>query len=136
MSVPGVGTIKGLLSVSNAKALVYDPCYSTDVGEVTWPTLLIPPLESLNAPQHSLPPLPEVDDRDVAIYFHTSGTTSGNPKPVPETHAWLRSEAQVQWPGIWQARFKKSLTINNIGSFAVVGSATGRSFIISYVLLC
>ncbi|KAJ6529982.1 acetyl-CoA synthetase-like protein [Mycena vulgaris] len=128
MSIP---IIRDLLAKSGGASLIYDSDFAKLVTEVPFTTLSIPDLSRLPLLSSPLPPLPNVAPDDVAFIFHTSGTTSGIPKPVPETHRWLKSQAQVQWPNIWQCDPDSSrpLMVNNIGSFANVGSATTMSYL-------
>lgn len=127
MSFQGRPVIHYLLEVTGGKALLYDPTLTDDVKDISHiPCIVVPDVETIPALQvrQKLPDLPDVQDVDMGMIFHTSGTTSGKPKPVPETHRWLRCQAQVQWPGIWQGEFEKQGMFNNLGSFANVGSAT------------
>lgn len=121
--------VPSVLSLTNGKAILYDPFYSSAVASLSYPSIslvsdlsLLPPLGD-----RKLPDLPIVPDDAVGVIFHTSGTTGGRPKPVPETHKWLRCQAQVQWPAIWQGGDVQGV-VNNLGSFANVGSATSKSF--------
>ncbi|KIP05680.1 hypothetical protein PHLGIDRAFT_119584 [Phlebiopsis gigantea 11061_1 CR5-6] len=61
---------------------------------------------------------------DVAIIFHTSGTTGGRPKPVPQSHSWCKTHSMVCWKGIWQGSWDTPDVVNNIGSFAHMGAST------------
>jgi acyl-coenzyme A synthetase/AMP-(fatty) acid ligase len=113
MSTP---IIRDLLKKTGGKAVVYDPGFSSLVTELPMPSLAIPDLASLPVPVSPLPALPDVTPDDIALFFHTSGTTSGIPKPVPEAHRWLMSQAHVQWPSIWQCHPDgQQLMVNNIG---------------------
>ncbi|KAJ7763650.1 acetyl-CoA synthetase-like protein [Mycena maculata] len=129
MSIP---VVRDLLAKTGGKALIYDPSFAkvvADAGRFEFPCLTIPDLHCLPIPS-GLPDLPEVTPNDIALIFHTSGTTSGVPKPVPETHRWLKCQAQVQWPKIFQCYTAgQPLLVNNIGSFANVGSATTISYL-------
>ncbi|KAJ7983268.1 acetyl-CoA synthetase-like protein [Mycena polygramma] len=125
-SAQGLAVIKDLLSVCNGRALVYDPSFETAVQDLGLPTLVTPALEVLGD-LHTLPSLPDVAPTDTAMIFHTSGTTSGKPKPVPESHRWFRFQSE-QWRGLCQASpFDGQDLFNNIGSFGHVGSATMMS---------
>ncbi|KAJ7097225.1 acetyl-CoA synthetase-like protein [Mycena belliarum] len=127
MSVP---VIRDLLVKSGGKAIVCDPNFAAFLTDFPLDTFAIPKLGSLSVPPSSLPALPAVTPDDIAMIFHTSGTTSGIPKPVPETHRWLKSQAQVQWPNLWQCYTDgRPLMVNNIGSFGNVGSATTMSYL-------
>ena len=60
------------------------------------------------------------------MIFHTSGTTNGRPKPVPQTHRWLVAEAEVSYKAVIQCYPENGGQIvwNNIGSFASIGAAS------------
>lgn len=123
MAVSGEPVIKDLLSLTNGKTVIYDPFFKDFVNDIPVPCLEIPDLTSVTPLSCTLPDVPKVRDDEVGMIFHTSGTTSGKPKPVPETHKWLRCQAQVQWPAIYQGNCVQAV-VNNLGSFANVGSAT------------
>ncbi|KAF8174893.1 acetyl-CoA synthetase-like protein [Pholiota molesta] len=122
--------IPSLLSLTNAKAILYDPLYSSAVASLSYPNFpLVIDLKSLPPlGDRKLPDLPIVPDDAVAVIFHTSGTTGGRPKPVPETHKWLRCQAQIQCSAVWQGGDVQAI-VNNLGSFANVGSATTVSYL-------
>jgi acyl-coenzyme A synthetase/AMP-(fatty) acid ligase len=115
-----VPIIRDLFRKSGGKALLYAPEFAarvdiTDTGARSIQSVVIPELSTLPAVS-SLPALPDVTPDDIALIFHTSGTTSGVPKPVPETHRWLKSQAQVQWPNLMQCYPDgRPLMVNNLG---------------------
>ncbi|KAF7339984.1 Acetyl-CoA synthetase-like protein [Mycena venus] len=120
----GLAVIGDLLSACDGKALVYDPSFGSAIQELGLPSVATPDLETLAAIiGEMLPTLPEVEPTDTAMIFHTSGTTSGKPKPVPESHRWFKFQTQ-QWQGVCQGSFNGQDLFNNIGSFGHVGSAT------------
>ncbi|KAJ6575509.1 acetyl-CoA synthetase-like protein [Mycena sp. CBHHK59/15] len=120
----GLAVISDLLSVCDGKALIYDASFEKAVQELGLPSFVTPTLETLVAPHpEMLPQLPDVNPTDTAMIFHTSGTTSGKPKPVPQSHQWFRFQAE-QWRGIWQGSYESQDLFNNIGLFGHVGSAT------------
>ncbi|KAG6861128.1 hypothetical protein C0995_003580 [Termitomyces sp. Mi166 len=125
MATQGGAMINDLLKLPNGKALVYDEYYQEHIPKVGFPTLTIPDLSSLATSQEpeQLADLPTVKEDDIAIIFHTSGTTSGRPKPVPQSHKWLRYQWEVSWRCVWQAEGPKQKVFSNIGSFANVASA-------------
>ncbi|KAJ6471759.1 acetyl-CoA synthetase-like protein [Mycena vitilis] len=125
-SAQGLAVIRDLLTACDAKVLIYDPSFESAVEELDLATVVTPALETLLAPR-TLPLLPEVGPTDTAMIFHTSGTTSGKPKPVPESHRWFKMQSE-QWREICQALpFEGQDLFNNIGSFGHVGSATMMS---------
>ncbi|KAJ6544423.1 acetyl-CoA synthetase-like protein [Mycena capillaripes] len=127
-----IPVIRDLFKKTGGKTLIFDPKFAPLVQETDpgLPSLAIPELNTLPALSAPLPDLPNVSEDDIAIFFHTSGTTSGIPKPVPETHRWLRCQSQVQWPNLMQCYPDgRPLLVNNIGSFANVGSATTMMYL-------
>ncbi|EMD35491.1 hypothetical protein CERSUDRAFT_96607 [Gelatoporia subvermispora B] len=135
-AVPAGGVIvHDLLEDNKAKALVYDPRYATMVEQMnlTLPAFeLIDPTTLIVGP-NSPGPLPVVQELDVAVIFHTSGTTGGKPKPIPQTHRWIRALATVHWPGIWQGDYDNGPDVfNNLGSLAHAGSAMSIPTMVPY----
>lgn len=126
--------IDDLLTATGGKALVYDASFAQHAKNAHHSSLPIPELSIIaTSADLPLPELPSVELTDMAVIFHTSGTTSGKPKPIPETHRFLKSQAQVQWPAIWKAEFKTQATFNNLGSFAAVGSGTSESLLLYHM---
>ncbi|KAJ7886670.1 acetyl-CoA synthetase-like protein [Mycena leptocephala] len=122
--------IRDLFAKTGGKALIFDPKFTSLVDDLSLPSLVIPELSGLPGVSSPLPALPDVTPDDIALIFHTSGTTSGLPKPVPETHRWLKCQAQVQWPNLMQCYPDgRPLMVNNIGSFANIGSATTMGYL-------
>ncbi|KAJ6544425.1 acetyl-CoA synthetase-like protein [Mycena capillaripes] len=121
--------IHDLFAITGGKALIFDPDFSSCITHFGLPSLITPALDTLQTVS-SLPALPNVTENDIAVFFHTSGTTSGVPKPVPETHRWLKCQAQVQWPNLMQCYPDgRPLMVNNMGFFANVGSATTIAYL-------
>lgn len=127
MLAQGGSMINELLSLRGGKALVFDEQFSGEIHKFSIPSHAIPEFTSITTkPKRPLDDLPRAEDDDIAMIFHTSGTTSGRPKPVPETHRWLKCQADVNWPGAWQGGDGTQDTFNALGSFAHAGSATGK----------
>ncbi|KAJ7625662.1 acetyl-CoA synthetase-like protein [Roridomyces roridus] len=127
-----IQVIRDLLFKTGGKALIFEPDFSGRlVVDGALSSLAIPEFNSLSAYESApIPPLPDVELTDIALIYHTSGTTSGVPKPVPETHRWLKSQAQVQWPQVFQCfPDGQPLLVNNIGSFANVGTSTTINYL-------
>ncbi|KAF9531400.1 acetyl-CoA synthetase-like protein [Crepidotus variabilis] len=128
MSVGGSAVVIDVLAATGAKAILFDSFYKDYVS--TMPLVgfefldvaSIPPLERV------LPQLPDADENDIAIIFHTSGTTSGRPKPIPETQKWVINQSTLGWAQRYQGK-EEVVVVNNIGSFANVGSATAVTYI-------
>ncbi|KAJ7738147.1 acetyl-CoA synthetase-like protein [Mycena metata] len=121
-----VDVVDELLRACNGKVLLYDPSFSDAVAAVGVPHLIIPAVNEMHVDnsRQPLPPLPEVKEDDMGMIFHTSGTTSGRPKPIPETHRWLKGQ-QMHWKGVTQGHFPEGQDVyNQLGSFAHLGSAT------------
>lgn len=129
MATQGGTMINDLLKICNGKALVYDEYYQEHISKIGYPSLMVLgllPFATLQAQEH-LVGLPVVEDDNVAVIFHTSGTTSGRPKPVPQSHKWLRYQWEVSWRYAWQGEGPEQKVFSNIGSFANVASATRTS---------
>ncbi|KAG6820550.1 hypothetical protein H0H93_015435 [Arthromyces matolae] len=131
MMAQGSTMIEDLLNLRHGKVLIYDPYYGDKLHQMNVPTFAIPDLPSIPKTIDSrLDDLPVVSDEDAALIFHTSGTTSGRPKPIPQTHRWLRCQSHVSWLRTWQTEDSTiQKCFNNIGSFANVGSATSINYL-------
>ncbi|KAG6919674.1 hypothetical protein DXG01_002617 [Tephrocybe rancida] len=126
----GASVVDETLRICSGKVLVYDVSFADHVRAISVPTLVIPDLESTpHVPASEIGDLPQAADEDVAMIFHTSGTTSGRPKPVPQTHRWLFSQSNVNWPGAWQSEAKAQKCFNNLGSFGHVGTGTALNYL-------
>ncbi|KAF8075326.1 acetyl-CoA synthetase-like protein [Lyophyllum atratum] len=126
----GGSVVNDLLHIRAGKAFIYDGYYAEHAQHITVPISMIPDLASIpETPHWRLQDLPHAEDDDVAIIFHTSGTTSGRPKPVPQTHKWLKCQSQVNWPGAWQGGDGTQKRFNNLGSFGSIGSATAINYL-------
>ncbi|KAK7043957.1 hypothetical protein VNI00_008125 [Paramarasmius palmivorus] len=91
--LPNAQVIRTLLSQSKAQALIWDESYgdifSDDAIDIV----------SYRVTQHydfplpegfdSIPVIPVVKADDISLVLHTSGSTSGRPKLVPQTFRWL-----------------------------------------------
>ncbi|KAF7332970.1 Acetyl-CoA synthetase-like protein [Mycena venus] len=127
--------IRDLFAKTGGKVLISEPSFVSDSvdtdKDIGSPILFIPgDLSTLPAPTCPLPNLPDVAPTDRALIFHTSGTTSGVPKPIPETHRWITYQAQVLWARAFHCYPDgRPLMINNIGFFANVGSATAITYL-------
>lgn len=89
LRLPNPDVVNELLRKAGAKALVYDPSYESATSNFS-----VPVYKAL------FTELPEVEDvalcddfapteEDIAMIFHTSGSTSGSPKLVRCTYKWL-----------------------------------------------
>ncbi|KAF9016263.1 acetyl-CoA synthetase-like protein [Hymenopellis radicata] len=135
VSFSSVAVVKDLLEACAGKALLYDSAFAEAIAKVPIPSFSVPLLDDMTISVSTLPPIPAVDEHDTAMIFHTSGTTSGKPKPVRESHAFFHAQAKVQWTGAWIGTFDTQDVFNNLGSFAHVGTATSMSYL-SYAGHC
>ncbi|KDR66678.1 hypothetical protein GALMADRAFT_232387 [Galerina marginata CBS 339.88] len=126
-SYPGQEVVRDLLTACNGKAIIHDIKFAVDLFDI--PSFVTPSIQ--NVPKieaGKLLAVLNVDEMDMAMVFHTSGTTGGRPKPVPCTHRWLN--AQVHFvSAIWDGEPVNHSIVNNIGSFAHLGSATSISYL-------
>jgi acyl-CoA synthetase (AMP-forming)/AMP-acid ligase II len=122
-------TILGLLSQSKAKALVVDPEFRSDASPVNIPvfsTLDYTAFEQ--TPDVMLGELPKVLPTDPAVIVHSSGTTSGVPKLIVQSHQWVQSAIKDKWAGADPPGYSGQAVINSLGSLAHVGSFCGKFF--------
>ncbi|KAF8191520.1 acetyl-CoA synthetase-like protein [Mycena galopus ATCC 62051] len=128
MTIP---IIRSLFAKTGGKALIFDPKFANLVtADIEFLALVNPQLGDLPAASDILPPLPEVAPTDPALIFHTSGTTSGIPKPIPETHRWIKCQAELLWPRTWQCYPDgRPLIVNNIGFFSNLGTASSITYL-------
>ena len=97
--------IRALLTASGARALVFDARAFPDAPAAsaipTTPALDADALRALVVdPQVGLEEadLPEVEDRQTAVIFHSSGTTCGMPKLIPSSHLLMRTFMTHKFP--------------------------------------
>ncbi|KAF8212999.1 hypothetical protein K438DRAFT_1534369, partial [Mycena galopus ATCC 62051] len=79
----------GLLAASNAKALILDDAFSSLSGTCPVPTFVSLASSDLHIWVQVLDELMATDVDDIALIFHSSGTTSGVPKLIRSTHGWI-----------------------------------------------
>ncbi|OAQ65038.1 acetyl-CoA synthetase-like protein [Pochonia chlamydosporia 170] len=89
--MPNPDVVFEMLKQAGAAALIVDPSFEPLLTETTLPILFSASLTSSSG--DGLPKLPQLDTppdpNDTLMIFHTSGSTSGNPKLVPVTARWL-----------------------------------------------
>ncbi|KAL8761958.1 MAG: hypothetical protein Q9184_001972 [Pyrenodesmia sp. 2 TL-2023] len=93
-SIHVASTLASFLNASNTNLSIENPTQSaSELSNAALQIYAIPTtLESQSREQHgqeNSPPLLMYSSQsayDVAFYFHTSGTSSGLPKPIPQTH--------------------------------------------------
>ncbi|KAI0765860.1 acetyl-CoA synthetase-like protein [Trametes elegans] len=115
------GFVQDLLYMHAARVLVFDSTFMALITTVEWQqsAIRLPSLVELPVPNAETPtgPLPQVSADDVAIIFHTSGTTGGRPKPVPQTHKWIIGYGEHLCDWVVQGRPEGQYVFSNIGSF-------------------
>lgn len=135
--LPNPDVIFELLAKSNAKALVIEASFSAVVSNPSLPVHVALPLDELTSPQISLPELPSHLPDDIAFYLHTSGSTSGSPKVIPYTHAWLDFTVAKCAPMVPPCKEGKLDVATWIGSFCHVAQTASAcsSFLIDQIRL-
>ncbi|KAJ7585901.1 acetyl-CoA synthetase-like protein [Mycena floridula] len=106
-----------LLAFTKGKALLYDPGLSDHVADLGLPAFPCPASETIAVFSGCLPDLPAVNPTDTVMIFHSSGTTSGKPKPIPQKHGFLSSFPSRRTE-VWKGDLQTPSMLNNIGSFA------------------
>ncbi|KAG7450401.1 acetyl-CoA synthetase-like protein [Guyanagaster necrorhizus] len=91
LRLPNPDVIFELLHRANAQALVFDSSFQDVLKNTSLP--IHPALNTVEAALTAgpLPILPQCSPDDIALMFHTSGSTSGSPKLVPCTYRWLNA---------------------------------------------
>ncbi|KAJ7226281.1 acetyl-CoA synthetase-like protein [Mycena rebaudengoi] len=127
-SRPGLVIVFDLLASCGGKALIHDATFRDALGDAPIPTIEVPALSSLQRVSSDVLEAPDAPGEATAMIFHTSGTTGGKPKLVPCTHDWMVRQA-IQVDKIWQGAFTGQDIINNLGSFAHIGTATSMNYL-------
>ncbi|KAI0659717.1 acetyl-CoA synthetase-like protein [Cubamyces menziesii] len=90
LRLPNPDVIYELLERADAKALIYEPALADIVSNSPYPALSAIDLREVSIEGAVLPPMPEpASPDDIAIIFHTSGSTSGQPKLLRCDFKWL-----------------------------------------------
>ena len=90
LRLPNPDVIYELLERADAKALIYEPALADIVSNSPYPALSAIDLREVSIEDAVLPPMPEpASPDDIAIIFHTSGSTSGQPKLLRCDFKWL-----------------------------------------------
>ena len=97
LRLPNPEVILELLAQSGGQALIHDASFSDVLREKSFPTHVAVDARNIAAPNVDLPPIMEgtCSEKPVMI-FHTSGSTSGQPKVIRCSYSW------------WDACLKKS----------------------------
>lgn len=90
LRLPSPTVIFELLHKANAKALVYDVSFASILSGSPLPTHLAFDAVDIDAMGEPLPEMPTFKHGDQTVFvLHTSGSTSGSPKLVPCSAAWM-----------------------------------------------
>ena len=101
LRLPNPDVIYELLARADGKAIIYEP--GSNISSCPVPSYSAVDFRTVPIEDPSLPPLPEpASGDDIAMIFHTSGSTSGQPKLLPCNYKWLdamvRKSAEVSRP--------------------------------------
>ncbi|KAI0312049.1 acetyl-CoA synthetase-like protein [Amylostereum chailletii] len=127
-----------LLHKSDGKAFVVDPIHNSQLSNTndipTFPTVddndMVKAIESVLARDGEgaliFDKIPAVSLDDTAVFFHSSGTTGGLPKIIPNTFKMLRTVIKDKWPAAHSKPVKgRQLVVNTLGNLAHIGSFHG-----------
>ncbi|KAI0631271.1 acetyl-CoA synthetase-like protein [Trametes polyzona] len=89
LRLPNPDVIYELLERANAKAIIYEPSLADVLSNCPYPAYSAEDLRDVAVGDAVLPPLFTPSPEDVAMIFHTSGSTSGRPKLLPCNYKWL-----------------------------------------------
>ena len=91
LKLPNPTVIHELLHRAGAQALIYDASFESILKDFPLPIYRALHTSERLEPSTpvSLPDILESQEDDIAFIFHTSGSTSGDPKLVPMTYRWL-----------------------------------------------
>lgn len=102
LRLPNPDVIFELLQKAKAKALVYEASFMPDLSNAPFPVHVAVDAHNVDLSSAPLPRLPQIaSGQETAMIFHTSGSTSGCPKLIPCSYAWL--DAMVKKSGIVSA---------------------------------
>jgi acyl-CoA synthetase (AMP-forming)/AMP-acid ligase II len=92
LRLPSPSVIFELIRKADARALIYDASFESVLKDCPVPTLLASDARDagdISGPVPALPPV--VSGDDTVLLLHTSGSTSGMPKLVPWSYAWMNN---------------------------------------------
>lgn len=90
LRMPCPDVVYELLAKTGAKALIFDRSYEHIVVDCPVPVYTALETADVDVEGAPLPQMPlAVNGDDIAMIFHTSGSTSGSPKLVPCNYTWL-----------------------------------------------
>ncbi|TFK86848.1 acetyl-CoA synthetase-like protein [Polyporus arcularius HHB13444] len=103
LRMPNPDVIYELLENAHGRAIIYEPELASMLSTCPCPAYSAADLRGVDIDSSFLPPVPPPRDADdIAMIFHTSGSTSGRPKLLPCNYKWLdamvRKSAKVSPP--------------------------------------
>jgi acyl-CoA synthetase (AMP-forming)/AMP-acid ligase II len=92
LRLPSPEVIFELMRKANAKALIFDASFESALHHSPVPVFLAANINTVDVANERLPKIPLISSGDDTVFiFHTSGSTSGSPKLVPCSYAWLNT---------------------------------------------
>ena len=90
LRLPNPEVIYELLAKADGKAIIYEPELADTVSNCPCPAYSAGDLRNVDIGDAPVPPMPRPSSADdIAMIFHTSGSTSGRPKLLPCNYKWL-----------------------------------------------
>ena len=90
LRLPNPIVILEMLQKADGRALVWEPSFKVDLSGCPVPRYPAIQVREQDAEDVALPPLrTDHSASDLVFIFHTSGSTSGNPKLVPCNRQWV-----------------------------------------------
>lgn len=90
LRLPNPDIIFELLEKSSGKALIFDSSFDMVAARGSTRTYVAGDVRVERVPDFPLAPIQEgTNADDTIVIFHTSGSTSGRPKLIPCSYAWL-----------------------------------------------
>jgi acyl-coenzyme A synthetase/AMP-(fatty) acid ligase len=92
LRLPSPEVIFELSRKANAEALIFDVSFEPVLHHSPVPVFRATNVTEVDMVNEYLPEIPPVSNGDdTAFVFHTSGSTSGSPKLIPCSYAWLNT---------------------------------------------
>lgn len=131
-----VNVVLELLAKSGGKAIITDSTYSEEVLSAGVKVPHFTPLEYDQLSQLVsdaaatgkleelvFAPAQPVGVDDLAVLFHSSGTTGGSPKIIPNTYKMLKAVIKYKWPNAQVPNEKPTqVTVNTLGNLGHIGA--------------